>query len=61
MTDKLARLYRPSPPETFPEPDIVAMLDEERNIVFFRQDLFDEGLPHAGEVPAVHPHRAELL
>lgn len=41
-TQELARLYRPSPPEFFPEPDIVAMLDTERNIVFFRQDLFDQ-------------------
>ena len=41
-TSKIARLYRPSPPETFPEPDIIAMLDAERNIVFFRQDLFDK-------------------
>lgn len=41
-SEQLARLYRPSPPDFFPEPDIVAMLDDERNIVFFRQDLFDQ-------------------
>lgn len=38
----LARLYRPSPPDFFPEPDIIAMLDAKRNIVFYRKDLFDQ-------------------
>jgi hypothetical protein len=40
-SEPLARLYRPSPASFFPETDIVAMLDGDRNIVYFRQDLFD--------------------
>ena len=38
---RLARLFRPSPPEFFPSPTIVASLDEERNIVFINTTLFD--------------------
>lgn len=45
MSD-LPRLYRPSPPEFFPSPDVVAMLDAERNIVHFRKDVFDTLSPH---------------
>lgn len=37
----LARLYRPSPAEFFPKDTIVAKLDAERNIVFFRKDVYD--------------------
>ena len=38
---ELARLYRPSPPEFFSHPDIVAELDAEKNIVFYRKDVFE--------------------
>jgi len=38
---ELARLLRPSPPETFP-PNVVATYDEEHNIVRYRKDIYDQ-------------------
>lgn len=46
MTTPNNRLYRAVPPEFFPTDNIIASLDRARNIVFFRQDVFDT-LPYS--------------
>lgn len=35
------RLLRPEPPEFFPQPDVLAMLDVHNNIVHYRKDIAD--------------------
>jgi len=40
-TPERPRLLRPQIPEFFPQPDVLAMLDEHNNIVHYRKDIAD--------------------
>jgi hypothetical protein len=41
MNTELPRLLRPQPREFFTDPDMLAMLDTDNNIVHYRKDIAD--------------------
>lgn len=42
---KPMRLFRPQPSSFFPSPDVVAMYDEEKQIIHYDKELFEQLSP----------------